>query len=486
MYYGWIVVGVATVAMLAATFTGGAGFSVFIQPMADDLGWPRSVLAGALSAGTVVGALVAPLFGRLADRFGARAMLTACGLGIAATLGVVSTVTAPAVFVVSYGLARAVDMGALNVAVTTAVCNWFVRRRGRALGIAMAGNALGVMLLVPAAQWLIEGPGWRAAWLVLGAGSGLLLAILAALFLRRQPEDLGLLLDGDRAPHQPRGPARLLGNPDRAPFDGSVPMPASRPRNALGIPPRASGWREARPAGCPVEARPTDPPVPAGGRASPRPTAGEAAGATRGIDARPEPVWSVAETARAPAFWALVAASALGQLAVSGLTTHQVAVLLANGVTPGAAAAGVGVYGFAWAVGSVAWGGLAERLPSRHALALCFAVVAACAVGVLRVHAAPVVVLYALVYGLANGGKEALDALVWADYFGRHAVGGIRGLSRPFVVGGGALGPLVGGVGYDLTGGYGAAALILAAAAALGAVVALTAAPPLKSIVPPQ
>jgi MFS family permease len=452
--------------MLAATFTGGAGFSVFVQPMADDLGWPRAVLAGALSAGTVVGALVAPLFGRLADRFGARAMLTACGLGIAGTLGVVSTVTQPAVFVVSYGLARAVDMGALNVAVTTAVCNWFVRRRGRALGIAMAGNALGVMALVPIAQWLIEGPGWRAAWLVLGAGSGLVLAVLAALLLRRRPEDLGLRPDGDGPP----GPPMLGGEGRRSEERGA--------RSEWGTEEPGTGGRPHRdplPAG-EGEGRPHPDSLPAGegegGSSLLRRDGGELA---RGAG---DGGWSVGAAARQPAFWALVAASALGQCAVSGLTTHQVALLLENGVAPAAAAAGVGVYGFAWAVGSVAWGGLAERLPARYALALSFGVVAACAVAVLGVRAAPLVVPYALAYGLANGGKEALDALVWADYFGRQAVGGIRGLSRPFVVGGGALGPLVGGVGYDLTGGYGPVMLLLAGMAALGTLVALGARPP--------
>jgi hypothetical protein len=45
--------------------------------------------------------------------------------------------------------------------VSTAVANWFARMRGRALGIAMTGNAIGVMLLVPAIQWMIDGPAWR-------------------------------------------------------------------------------------------------------------------------------------------------------------------------------------------------------------------------------------------------------------------------------------------------------------------------------------
>src|SRR3954465_12788025 len=88
-YYGWVVVAVTTFAMFAATLTGGAGFSVFIAPMSRDLGWSRSVLAGALSAGPIVGALVAPFMGRLIDAYGARVVLTLCGAGIALTLTVV-------------------------------------------------------------------------------------------------------------------------------------------------------------------------------------------------------------------------------------------------------------------------------------------------------------------------------------------------------------------------------------------------------------
>jgi MFS family permease len=78
-FYGWVVVAVATFAMFAATLTGGAGFSVFIAPMSADLGWSRSVLVGALSGGTVVGAALAPFVGRLIDRFGARLVLTLWG-----------------------------------------------------------------------------------------------------------------------------------------------------------------------------------------------------------------------------------------------------------------------------------------------------------------------------------------------------------------------------------------------------------------------
>lgn len=396
-----MIVGVATLAMFAATLTGGAGFSVFIQPMATDLGWSRSVLAGALSAGTVVGALVAPLVGRLVDRYGARLALTASGLGIAASLAAVSGVRSELAFFLAYGLARAIDMGALNIAVTTAVSNWFVRRRGRALGVAMTGNALGVMLLVPIAQWLIEGPGWRIAWLVLGVGSGLGLAVFAALLLRRRPEDFGLRPDGDAE---------------------------------------------------------------VGGLAPDAPTG--------------EPSWTTGTALRSSAFWLLVVASAAGQLSVSGLTTHQVAVFVENGLSPSMAAAGVSLYGFAWAAGSLVWGLVVERLGARLALALALLLVAVCGVAILGVREPIALIGFALVYGLVNGAKEALDAVVWADYFGRDSVGAIRGVSRPFVVGAGALGSIGGGVGYDVAGTYGPAVVTFAVVALAGAVAALAAHPP--------
>jgi MFS family permease len=398
IFYGWVIVSVGVTAMFAATFTGGAGFSVFLQPMATDLGWQRAILAGGLSAGTLTGALLAPFFGSLADRFGPRVVLTACGIGIALSLGTVSIVQEPWAFLVAFGLSRAIDMGALNIAVSTSVSNWFVRQRGRALGIAMAGNAIGVIFLVPVAQWIIATHGWRMAWLTLGCGTGLILAVAAAIFLRRQPEDMGLQPDGDE--------------------------------------PLASG-----------------------------------AAAQSSLEPRQ---WTVREATQTKSFWLLVVANAFGQAAISGLTIHQAALLQSNGVSAAGAAIAVSSYGLTWAIGSIVWGRLAERVPSNRALAFSFAIVAGCSLAVTHIQTEILAIVYALIYGLANGGKEALDALVWADYFGRRSVGGIRGLSRPFVIGAAASGPVVGGLGYDLLGSYSAVMFGMAALATIGAFAAVT------------
>jgi hypothetical protein len=90
-----------------------------------------------------------------------------------------------------------------------------------------------------------------------------------------------------------------------------------------------------------------------------------------------------------------------------------------------------------------------------------------------------------LVYGSSNGAKEAVDSVVWADYFGRRAAGAIRGLSRPLVVGSGAVGSFAGGLGYDLTGSYTGVVLILAAVSLLGVVASVVAVPPREPISAP-
>jgi MFS family permease len=118
-----------------------------------------------------------------------------------------------------------------------------------------------------------------------------------------------------------------------------------------------------------------------------------------------------------------------------------------------------------------------ERVPARIVLGVVSLGVAACCAGVLLVREGWMLLVYVVAFGIIGGARDTLDATVWADYFGRRAAGAIRGLSRPLVIGSGALGGLAGGLGYDLTGDYTTAMLLFASVALVASVAALLAVP---------
>ena len=141
-------------------------------------------------------------------------------------------------------------------------------------------------------------------------------------------------------------------------------------------------------------------------------------------------------------------------------------------------AGAIGLFGLSWTASSVLWGVLVERLSARVVLGILSLIVAGCCLGALATRDPLMLLAYVLVYGTSNGGKEAVDSVVWADYFGRRAAGAIRGLSRPLVVGSGAVGSFAGGLGYDLTGSYTGVVLVLATISLLGVVASVAAVPP--------
>jgi OFA family oxalate/formate antiporter-like MFS transporter len=407
------VVLVAVVAMFAATLTGGSGLSIFVLPISNDLGWDRKTIAGALGLGTILGALSAPFFGRLVDRYGARVMLTATGLGLALTLLPIAWVQLPLFFYLCYSSARLIDMGVLNTSATTAVANWFVRFRGRALGLTVAGNAIGVALVTPLAQWIIADWGWRLAWFVLTMIAVLTLTPLAWWLVRRRPEDIGLHPDGDPAP--------------------AVVAP----------------------------------------------------GVAAGSEAAPLQVdWSLKSALRTWPYWLLVLSGSLTMFAIAGLSLHQAPTLVENGLEASTVAWLVSLYGFTWTFGSVAWGLVAERVPARYALAIAYAVAGGCMLAVVHIHDVGAAIIYAALYGLVNGGKETLDAVVWADYYGRREIGAIRGSSRPLIVGANAAGPFVAGWAYDSLGSYSLVLTAFGLLAISGGLLVLLARPPIARALP--
>jgi sugar phosphate permease len=176
---------------------GTLNFGLFVRPMGDDLGIGRSIFGWAQSARQVGSAATAPLVGALIDRFGSRTLLAFAALITGCALCTLGFITEGWQLVVLYALMGLVSMNGPGALVTTVpVTKWFVQQRGRALAYASLGIPLGGLIFVPLTQVLIEAFGWRTAWVLLAlVGAGVIIP-LALIFLRRQPEDLGLLPDG--------------------------------------------------------------------------------------------------------------------------------------------------------------------------------------------------------------------------------------------------------------------------------------------------
>jgi predicted MFS family arabinose efflux permease len=146
-------------------FTSG----VFLKPIAADMQWPRSTVSLGLSLASCVSAVATPVFGRMVDRWGVRAValpglpLFAVSLGLLAF----SPRSAP-VFAFLSALAGVASTVQSPLMYAKTIAAWFDDRRGFALGIAMAGVGLGAMIMPQIARALIDWAGWRVTYLGLG------------------------------------------------------------------------------------------------------------------------------------------------------------------------------------------------------------------------------------------------------------------------------------------------------------------------------
>jgi len=177
---GWRNVAVAFVAMFVV-FGVAYSFGAFFAPMAAEFGSGSGATSGVFSVTAFAYFLLGSLSGRAVDRFGPRPVLltgaVAMGLGLALT----SQVDRLGMGYVTYGLGVGVGVACGYVPMVAVVGGWFDRRRGTALGVAVAGIGLGTLLAAPLAAALIERYGWRSTYLLFAGASALLLSACALL-----------------------------------------------------------------------------------------------------------------------------------------------------------------------------------------------------------------------------------------------------------------------------------------------------------------
>ncbi len=168
-YYGWRVVLAANLGIMVGFSIFAYTFGFFVKPLSHEFGWSRESISQGFAVSALAAAVFSPLAGGWLDRNGLRRILLCCmtifGCAIAA-LGLLR----PALW---QFYATCLVIGAVGnisqIGFAHAISTWFHRYRGRALGVVLAGDGIGLMIFPIVAQSVIGHSGWRAGYLALGA-----------------------------------------------------------------------------------------------------------------------------------------------------------------------------------------------------------------------------------------------------------------------------------------------------------------------------
>ncbi|MCB0125525.1 MAG: MFS transporter, partial [Caldilineaceae bacterium] len=219
VYYGWIILVVATIAAIMTSPGQTFAVSIFLERFISELGISRSLVSTLYTIGTLVGSFALPLVGRQFDQRGARTTMTVIAILFGLACLYMGFVQNALMLGIGFCLIRMLGQGSLSMVSTNLINQWWVRHRGPILGLSGTMMALiGVGGAPNLINWLIPQFGWRTTYMLLGAGLLLFLAPLAWLLVRNRPEDHGLLPDG--APS-------LQARPGQATGLGAHPVPVA-------------------------------------------------------------------------------------------------------------------------------------------------------------------------------------------------------------------------------------------------------------------
>ncbi len=206
IYYGWVIVVVGTIGVLASIPGQTAGVSVFTDDLTATTGLDRLELAIAYLIGTGTSALLLPAGGRAIDDRGPRHVALVAVCGLAATLvglslvGPMSQTVGLVVMSIAFGFLRFCGQGLLTLSSRTMMSQWFERRRGLVTAGANAVMSFGFAATPPLLLALIRLDGFRTAWRLMAVCLVVIVGTVIAVFYRTSPESVGLTIDGGVRP----------------------------------------------------------------------------------------------------------------------------------------------------------------------------------------------------------------------------------------------------------------------------------------------
>jgi len=199
IFYGWWIVAGAFFLNFAGIGIIMNSMGIFIKPVSESLGFTRGGFTLYFTIAALAMMVMAPIMGKLLERYDIRLIMTLCTTMMAASFALFSqcrTLMQFYVLAIFLGIGSA---GSHIIPVSMMITNWFIEKRGLAMGIVFAATGVGGLIFNPLADWIILHYSWQAAYLVFGLIIGSLSIPTAIFIVRARPADMGLLPYGSKA-----------------------------------------------------------------------------------------------------------------------------------------------------------------------------------------------------------------------------------------------------------------------------------------------
>lgn len=386
LFYGYIVV-IAGFFAMTIMFGAQYSFGVFFKPVLTEFGWTRAMTSGAYSLYMVLHGTGSMFAGRLTDRLGPRLVVTVASLLLGTGYILMSQIGAVWQYYVFYGVLASFGMSSY-VPLLSVVARWFVKRRGLMTGIIVSGVGTGTILMPPIANQLIAAYGWRTSYIIVGCVA-LVVIVVAAQFLRRDPAQLGLL-----------------------PYGANVSKTETALHEVSGL--------------------------------------------------------SLHEAIRTARFWLTGGVFFSLLIAEHSILVHMVPHATDIGISAAEAAGILSAIGGMSIAGRITIGIVSDRIGNKKSLAIVFVLMAIALFWLQAARELWMLYLFAVVFGFSYGASVSLQSTTVAELFGMRAHGAILGVVILIAAIGGAIGPLLAGTIFDLTGSYYIAFLVYGIFAVIG------------------
>jgi MFS family permease len=395
-FYGWLVLGAGAMGAFVATSIAGAVLGGIQGFIIDDTGWSRSAIGLTAALGVWGSGLMAPMLGYWADHYGPRWLMALGTLGLGSGLYALGSLHTLWSFVLVAVLARALSQPLLiGVVPQTLAVRFFRRQRNLALALIGLFRPTSSAILIQVVSLVTVASSWRTAFRGLGLLS-VLITLPMLLIIRRRPEDIGLLPDGDR--------------PSAQEFRGCTSRPSHPHARVVGTAPQTGSEPQER-------------------------------------------AWTAREVLRTRAFWLVAVATFVSVTSSSALGFNLVPYLHDQAQLSRAQAAGVLSVSTLCALTNLAWSALANRWTPRRCMIGAMLGAAGLVLCLTMVHSLHAAYAFGLVWGTISS-AQVLISMILAHDFGSASYGTIAGILRPFEAGGLGLGQSLGAGLYDLTGSY--------------------------------